>query len=95
MAVIAGRVFARPKPPTEAMIANRARVRWAAQARADYEAAIARELAVRGEAHHLFRTQGASEEARYAALVHLRAEAARTAAGNTLFELRAHRSVSA
>ncbi|WP_211715595.1 hypothetical protein [Nocardiopsis sp. MG754419] len=77
------------------MIANQARARRTAQARADYEATIIRELAARGEAHHLFRTQGASEDARYAALVHLRAEAARAAAGNTLFELRAHHSVPA
>ncbi len=93
--IIGRRVFARSKPPTEAMIANQARARRTAQAQADYEAAIARELAARGEAARLYRTQGPSEDARYAALVHLRAKAARKDAGNTLFELRAHHSIPA
>lgn len=95
MAVIAGRVFARPKPPTEAMIANRARAQRAAKVRADYEEAIARELAARGKAYHLFRTQGSSEEARYAALQHLRAETACAATALALFELCAHRAIPA
>lgn len=95
IALIGRRVFARPKPPTEVMIANRARARRAAKVAADYEAAIACELAARGRAHHLFRTQGPSEAARYAALQHLRATAARTAAGNALFELHAYHRVPA
>ncbi|USY20725.1 hypothetical protein NE857_03445 [Nocardiopsis exhalans] len=98
--IIGRRVLARsvrpaPNRPTPAWITSQLRARRLAEATGDYEAAIARELAVRGEAARLYRTQGPSEDARYAALVHLRAEAARTAAGNTLFELHAHHSVPA
>jgi hypothetical protein len=92
---MSGRVFARSRPPTAAQIANRARVRRAAQVATDYEEAIARELAARGHAAHLYRTQGASDQAQRAAQDHARAERHREALGNTLFQLRAHRTVSA
>ncbi|MBB5492266.1 hypothetical protein NE857_26095 [Nocardiopsis exhalans] len=77
------------------MIANQARAQRAAKVAVDYEAAIIRELAAQGEAHHLFRTQGSSEAARQAAHDHRRAEEQRTALGATLFQLHAHRTVPA
>lgn len=84
-----------PERPVPAWVTSQLRAQRLAEATGAYEAAIARELATRGEAVRLYRTQGPSEEARHAALEHLRAEAAVSAAGNTLFELRAHHSVSA
>ncbi|WP_159944929.1 hypothetical protein [Nocardiopsis sp. FR6] len=95
IAVIAGRMLAPPRPPTQAQIANRARVRRARQAVGDYEAAIARELAARGRAVHLYRTQGESPDARQAAEDHARAVRHRTDLGTVLFRLHAHRTVSA
>lgn len=93
--IIGKRVFTRPKPASPAVIANRARARRAAKVAADYEAAIAHELAARGKAFHLFRTQGASAAARYADRDYLRAQAQRADLGATLFELHAHRNVPA
>ncbi|MFD6949831.1 MULTISPECIES: hypothetical protein [unclassified Nocardiopsis] len=95
MAIITGRVFTRPRPPTQAEIANRARAHRARQVAGDYEAAIARELAARGRAVHLHRTQGASPEARRAADDHARAVRHRAELGALLFKLHAHRTVPA
>lgn len=95
MAVIAGRVFARPRPPTQTGLANRARAHRARQVAGDYEAAIARELAARGRAMHLHRTEGESPESRRAADDHARAVRHREGLGTVLFQLRAHRTVAA
>ncbi len=93
MTVIAGRVFARPRPPTQADIANRARAQRARRVAGDYEAAIARELAARGRAVHLHRTEGESPAARRAADDHARAVRYRAEVGALLFKLHAHRAV--
>ncbi|WP_159944612.1 hypothetical protein [Nocardiopsis sp. FR6] len=95
LAAIAGRVFARPRPPTQAEIANRARAHRARQVAGDYEAAIARELAARGRAVHLYRTEGESPAARRAADDHARAVRHRAELGAVLFKLHAHRTVAA
>jgi hypothetical protein len=95
LAGMAGRVFARPKPPTEAEIADRARARRAAKVATGYQDAIARELAARGRAAHLYRTGGDSPAARRAAADHARAERYREELGTTLFQLSAHRTVPA
>ncbi|WP_435112370.1 hypothetical protein [Nocardiopsis synnemataformans] len=95
MAVIAGRVFARPRPPTQADIANRARAQRARRVAGDYEAAIARELAARGRAMHLHRTEGESPAARQAADDHVQAVRYRADLGALLFQLHAHRTVAA
>lgn len=95
MAVIAGRAFARTRPPTQADIANRARAQRARRVADDYEAAIARELAARGRAMHLHRTEGESPAARQAADDHARAVRHRAGLGTVLFQLHAHRTVAA
>ncbi|RKS04967.1 hypothetical protein DFP74_0547 [Nocardiopsis sp. Huas11] len=94
IAVIAGRVFARPKPPTEAEIADRARARHAQELATAYEKAIAQELAARGRAVHLYRTEGESQASRRAVREHTSAERYREDMGTTLFQLRAHRTIT-
>ncbi|WP_306369670.1 hypothetical protein [Nocardiopsis sp. CC223A] len=93
--IITGRVLARRKPATTAMIAHRARANRIREVAADWEAAIARELAARGEAARLYRTEGPSAASRRAAQAHLRAQTCREALEGTLFRLRAHQSVPA
>ncbi|MCY9787102.1 hypothetical protein KIK06_24770 [Nocardiopsis sp. EMB25] len=92
IAVIAGRVFAPPRPPTDAELANRARAQRARELATDYEEAIGRELAARGRAVHLHRTQPASPAARRAGEDHARAERYREDLGSVLFQLHAHRT---
>ncbi|GAB3750147.1 hypothetical protein GCM10027590_68650 [Nocardiopsis nanhaiensis] len=93
--IIGRRVFARPVPPTAALLANRARADRKRKVAADYEAAIAQELAARGKAAHLYRTQGSSSAAHTAAQEHTRATRYRAQLGDTLFRLHAHRTVPA
>ncbi|WP_160050064.1 hypothetical protein [Nocardiopsis sp. FR4] len=61
----------------------------------DYEAAITRELAARGRAMHLHRTEGESPESQRAADDHALAVRYRAGLGALLFQLRAHRTVAA
>ncbi|MEV2279476.1 hypothetical protein AB0I72_28250 [Nocardiopsis sp. NPDC049922] len=91
MAMIAGRMWDRPRPPTDAELANRARAQRARELATDYEEAIVRELAARGKAAHLYRTQPTSLAARRAAEDHVRAERYREDLGSVLFQLHAHR----
>lgn len=93
--IIGKRVFAHPKPPSPAVIANRARAQRAARIAADHREAIARELAARGRATHLYRTEGPSEAALQAQREHDRAELYRAGLEITLFRLHAHRTVPA
>lgn len=88
-------VFTRPKPASPAVIANRARAQRATRVAADHREAIARELAARGRAMHLYRTEGPSEAALQAQREHERAELYRAGLEITLFRLRAHRIVPA
>ena len=95
ISIIAVRILARPRPATSAEIANRARARREQQVAGDYGAAIAQELAAQGRAVHLYRTEGESTAARRAADDHARAVRYRAELGAVLFELHAHRTVSA
>ncbi|MCY9785173.1 hypothetical protein KIK06_14910 [Nocardiopsis sp. EMB25] len=91
IAIITGRVFVPPRPPTDAELANRARAQRARELATDYEEAIDRELAARGRAVHLHRTQPTSPAARRAGEDHARAERYREDLGSVLFQLHAHR----
>lgn len=81
------------KPVSPAVIANRARERRAAQVAADHQEAIAQELAARGRAARLYRTEGPSEAALQAQREHERAELYRAGLEITLFQLHAHRAM--
>lgn len=90
------RIFARPRPRTQAELANRAHAHRRRQLADAYEAAITQELAARGQAVHLHRPGGESPTARRAADDHARAVRHRAQLGAVLFQLHFHhRTVSA
>ncbi|WP_155989082.1 hypothetical protein [Nocardiopsis sp. CNT312] len=93
IAVIFRHVNERPRPLTGTELAQRDRARRLRRAATDYEEALVRELAARGRAARLYRTQGPSDQARRAAQDHTRAERHREQAENDLFRLRAHRTM--
>jgi hypothetical protein len=87
IAGMAGQFFARLKPPTEAEIADRARDQRFQKVATAYESAIARELAARGRAAHLYRTEGDSPAAREAAQDYRWATSFREQLGDMLFQI--------